>query len=929
MRGRCVGCWGGQDRKYQVSGRGYPAVFDLPSASGDGASLASSASWEASGSKADGSEEEDADSEDKVRRRSRWPDQQRPRPETSERRYPAAAFFDSPSASGDGASLASRASWEASGSDADGSEEEDADSEDKVRRRSRWPDQQRPRPETSERRYPAAAFFDSPSASGDGASLASRASWEASGSDADGSEEEDADSENKVRRRSRWQDDEPTGSCSTSDSSVVDARPMAMAFRVRPSARCGEERWASSRRAASPSSDGDDCVHGHGVCGCGHGSSGFPAGLGHPSGRCLAASQNDPARPPVPMSMDRLLTPRSCGMGPGSTPRGPLRTVTNVVQREMRADSPRAAPAMADAPTISPPLKRTAAVSALRHKGKRSDQAKELCGLIACGAEVLAGQCGGGGTECDGRCYSRLQDAMARMDPEAEAESNGNAARKAVQVLRQDRFAHDYGYDEGDWLWESFVSFREYCAFQQFPGSKRQGGGRAHGRKKRWRANGNGQAGWGQADEDEEPEEDTSRAALYELQYRLRGVPMCKWAWHKLAGWTAISKMRRKKIPTRSAEFARQIMFGAEVNPNAEKPQSKKPRSAAGNPTDMCRSWIHGYFQTMSCTTPALAGSGDRAASGVMHYSKGRPGYEWNQYKDTFDKDDRIVRSGFNKAWKEQLDKGWTCQKTGAHYVLKERTVRARGFKKCSVCENLEEKMRKAKREGSSPATRLAIREEIEAHLKHIRACRTKYADQNMEAITDASVASAAMDAAAQRGHRLPMLATEHSKLTGMKKLQLKITGVLMHRQGKKVYYAYVTPPWLKTGANMSCSILMALIESGALRGKKRLYLQIDGASDNVAYTVLYFSAWLLLMAQAGRFGEDLVVESIVLSRLPVGHTHIGKCLLVDAGLTPFPLCPPPTHPPAARALHDTAARLHSLNQQLPKHPLHRSDCRY
>ena len=154
-----------------------------------------------------------------------------------------------------------------------------------------------------------------------------------------------------------------------------------------------------------------------------------------------------------------------------------------------------------------------------------------------------------------------------------------------------------------------------------------------------------------------------------------------------------------------------------------------------------------------------------------MGNDEGRPGYEWNQYKDTFDKDDRIVRSGFNKAWKEQLDKGWTCQKTGAHYVLKERTVRARGFKKCSVCENLEEKMRKAKREGSSPATRLAIREEIEAHLKHIRACRTKYADQNMEAITDPSVASAAMDAAAQRGHRLPMLATEHSKLTGMKKL--------------------------------------------------------------------------------------------------------------------------------------------------------------
>ena len=49
----------------------------------------------------------------------------------------------------------------------------------------------------------------------------------------------------------------------------------------------------------------------------------------------------------------------------------------------------------------------------------------------------------------------------------------------------------------------------------------------------------------------------------------------------------------------------------------------------------------------------------------------------------------------------------------------------------------------------------------------------------------------------------------------------------------------------------------------GVLRGQKRWYLQVDGASDNIAYTMLYFAAWLLIMAQKRHFGDLLAHTSI------------------------------------------------------------------
>ena len=100
-----------------------------------------------------------------------------------------------------------------------------------------------------------------------------------------------------------------------------------------------------------------------------------------------------------------------------------------------------------------------------------------------------------------------------------------------------------------------------------------------------------------------------------------------------------------------------------------------------------------------------------------------------------------------------------------------------------------------------------------------------------------------------------------------MNKIQQKLTGVIVHGLG---YYLFRTMPWIKSGANMVLTILCYLFAAGIFDYTSRLYMQWDGARDNVNVTNFYFLAWLLMVA--GSLG--LPLASIVVSRLEVGHTH-------------------------------------------------------
>ena len=56
--------------------------------------------------------------------------------------------------------------------------------------------------------------------------------------------------------------------------------------------------------------------------------------------------------------------------------------------------------------------------------------------------------------------------------------------------------------------------------------------------------------------------------------------------------------------------------------------------------------------------------------------------------------------------------------------------------------------------------------------------------------------------------------------------------------------------PYVQKGVNLTLTILIELIRKRQFAGKSHVYIQWDGASENVAKTNLRFFIWLLLLAE-------------------------------------------------------------------------------
>ena len=90
--------------------------------------------------------------------------------------------------------------------------------------------------------------------------------------------------------------------------------------------------------------------------------------------------------------------------------------------------------------------------------------------------------------------------------------------------------------------------------------------------------------------------------------------------------------------------------------------------------------------------------------------------------------------------------------------------------------------------------------------------------------------------------------------------------GVLDH--GRHQFDSYLCMPSAQSGANLTIDCFHRTLENWMEeKGKvpKKIYWQIDGAGDNANLTVLAYCEYILNMYS---------IEEIVLSRLPVGHTH-------------------------------------------------------
>ena len=96
-----------------------------------------------------------------------------------------------------------------------------------------------------------------------------------------------------------------------------------------------------------------------------------------------------------------------------------------------------------------------------------------------------------------------------------------------------------------------------------------------------------------------------------------------------------------------------------------------------------------------------------------------------------------------------------------------------------------------------------------------------------------------------------------------------KITGAESYTAGKPLRF-YMSLPHIKTGANLTLTIICNMFNQRIFDKAVDIYINWDGSKDQVNYTVLFGLAHLLVSAEA----KGWPLSSFVLLRLQVGHTH-------------------------------------------------------
>ena len=232
---------------------------------------------------------------------------------------------------------------------------------------------------------------------------------------------------------------------------------------------------------------------------------------------------------------------------------------------------------------------------------------------------------------------------------------------------------------------------------------------------------------------------------------------------------------------------------------------------------------------------------------------------EWSQRPTGSQRGKHISFSHFADLWKTFKEGGYTEQ--GHTYEVKKRKARS-GFT-CSVCQTLMN----ARRDAVGRSEKDAITFQLNQHLQQAREAREAYADNIVKAELNDCVASIAMDAADQAKHHCPSNAFTARSTTQIKKIIQQFIGVLDHSKG---YAIYRRLSYVQKGPNLTLTILVDLIRRKHLYGKSEVFIQWDGASENVAKTNLRFFIWLFLYAEK----HKLPLLTISVCRLLVGHTH-------------------------------------------------------
>jgi len=198
--------------------------------------------------------------------------------------------------------------------------------------------------------------------------------------------------------------------------------------------------------------------------------------------------------------------------------------------------------------------------------------------------------------------------------------------------------------------------------------------------------------------------------------------------------------------------------------------------------------------------------------------------------------------------------------------------VKIREFKnvtgKCKTCESLSRLRCKFK----NPKLKSYVTELHDCHRQMYMSERLKYYERRQEAINNPTkVLSCISDGMAQSHTSCPWLGNVNSV---NKPLEQKILGIIDH--GRKKFTQFRVFPSVSGNTNLNIHAFLLNLEDWRtemgeglppeeLPWPEKIYWQVDGGPENANKCILGFCEYLVAVTP---------IKQIVLSRLPVGHTH-------------------------------------------------------
>lgn len=289
----------------------------------------------------------------------------------------------------------------------------------------------------------------------------------------------------------------------------------------------------------------------------------------------------------------------------------------------------------------------------------------------------------------------------------------------------------------------------------------------------------------------------------------------------------------------------------------AERTNRKKKSKSVLTRTQHARAFLEDFILTNSQFSPSLT-------LAYLDFNGLRPlfrKYEWECKKIGFLP---IRYGGFDGVWRQIFKDGIVNPEDSINYTVHVRPSHAKGFRKCSCCEYWKCKIRGTQNQ----LKKKSYRRRLDVHIEEVYDDRSALAKRVRKCKVDDEHSGFYIDAIDNNKFQMPTTVSTGKNLSSLWRIKPKLTCIKMWDNDQ--LYVFRTLPHIRTGANLSGTILFRMAAKGLFDRCSTLHINFDGASDNVAYTVLYTIVHLLLTFQ--KSGKKL--RRIILYRFKVGHTH-------------------------------------------------------